>query len=175
MNSTNPQFRVRNRLQIDGRLVGTVTVLAQDVNENYILVAGTTVPSAVAGYAKGCLFIKSNAGAGAKAVYENVGTTASCDFNLMGEVTGAEIGAGAITTPKLALVTKMVTVGAGTDTVVHTADATIIGGTIIGFHPLAQDQIIESINLNVSGEILISLKANATADNIFNVHVLKAS
>jgi len=42
---------------------------------------GTTVPTdATAGYAPGCIFIKTDGGAGTT-LYINEGTAASCDFN----------------------------------------------------------------------------------------------
>ena len=44
---------------------------------------GTSVPTdATAGYATGCIFLKTNASAGVN-VYQNVGTQTSCDFNLI--------------------------------------------------------------------------------------------
>lgn len=44
---------------------------------------GTAIPTdATAGYATGCIFIVTNASAGQN-TYQNVGTQASCDFNLL--------------------------------------------------------------------------------------------
>jgi hypothetical protein len=74
-----------------GKVVGTVTVLIYDPDGNRILSRGTTVPSAAAGYAKGALFLKTNAGNGVQALYENIGTTASCSFSLVGSIVPAEI------------------------------------------------------------------------------------
>lgn len=61
-----------------------VTVLDTDGFEHVTRCTGTSVPSAEAGFAKGCLFLKTDAGAGSSGVYENIGTTASCNFALIG-------------------------------------------------------------------------------------------
>ena len=37
-----------------------------------------------AGYAKGCIYIKTDVAAGTNGLYENIGTTAACNFNLVG-------------------------------------------------------------------------------------------
>lgn len=98
--------RLRNGLQVDGRseVIGaeTVNVMFKDANENVVLCSGTTVPTAdTAGYAKGCLFIKTDAGDGTKGLYENQGTTLLSDFNLVGAITSGEIADDAITTAKI--------------------------------------------------------------------------
>jgi hypothetical protein len=56
---------------------GTATVRILIPGEDGALLAyGTSVPSAVAGYAKGCIFIDVS---GAK-TYSNTGTSSSCTF-----------------------------------------------------------------------------------------------
>jgi len=101
-----PLNRIRNGVRIDGNDVtidgADVEIILEDDSDLILLGRGTTVPSADAGFAKGCIFIKTNAGNGVKALYENVGTTASCNFNLIGDITTAEIADGAITKAKLA-------------------------------------------------------------------------
>lgn len=55
---------------------------------------GTTAASNLdsqAGFAKGAFYTKSDAATGVKSVYENIGTTASSSFNLIGDVTAGEI------------------------------------------------------------------------------------
>ena len=69
----------------------TVTSLIEDDNGHMLLCSGTSVPSALDYFAKGCMFIKTDAAATAKAVYENTGTSDSCVFNLMGEVSPSDI------------------------------------------------------------------------------------
>ena len=56
-------------------------VLLEDNLGNALLATGTTVPNAVAGYAKGCLFIDTDAGAAG--LYCNKGSVTSCTFGLV--------------------------------------------------------------------------------------------
>lgn len=50
--------------------------------EGHIMARGTTVPAdGTTGYAKGCIFIDTNANAGS-VFYVNEGTIASSDFNV---------------------------------------------------------------------------------------------
>ncbi len=67
-----------------------VTVLEYDSSGKVLRASGLTVPTG-AGYAKGCLFIKTDAASGTKGVYENQGTTSSASFNLLGAIGDAEI------------------------------------------------------------------------------------
>lgn len=63
---------------------GAVNVLYEDAAGNALLATGITVPTdSGAGYAKGCLFIDTDVGAGTSGVYCNIGTTAACNFNLV--------------------------------------------------------------------------------------------
>jgi hypothetical protein len=81
-----------------GKTVSGVTSLMKDNNGKILIATGTTVPTdAGAGYAKGCIFIDTDVGAGSQGVYINVGTTAACNFDVIGTV-----AAGAITTTELA-------------------------------------------------------------------------
>ena len=75
-------------------------VALTDENGLPAIVRGTTVPTS-GSYAKGCLFIKTDAGSGTKSVYENQGTTSSISFNLIGSIDTAEIADDAITTAKI--------------------------------------------------------------------------
>lgn len=69
-----------------------VQVLEYDGDTNVLLCSGTTVPTAdSSGFAKGCLFIKTDAADGTKGLYENQGTSSECDFNLVGAISEAEI------------------------------------------------------------------------------------
>ena len=98
-------FRVRRSVQVDGQTAtvgsASVEILFADSSGNVVLARGTTVPTG-AGYAKGAIFLKTDAGDGTKGLYENVGTTSSANFNLVGEITGAEIGNGAVDSDQLA-------------------------------------------------------------------------
>lgn len=78
----------------DSRTVGgvTVNVLIEDSNGNVLLCTGTSIPTAdSSGFAKGCLFIKTDADDGTKSLYENQGTSSLCDFNVIGDIAAAEI------------------------------------------------------------------------------------
>lgn len=83
----------------------TVTILKQDGSGNALLAVCTTVPNALAGYAKGCRLIKTDAAAGIQGEYINIGTTASCNFSqsLSGTVTNAQMGADNVKEVSLAL------------------------------------------------------------------------
>lgn len=79
--------KVFNRaIKLAGQLVTlhgvSVRVLEYDQDGKITRASGLTLPTG-AGYSKGCLFFKTNAST--KAVYENVGTTASADFILLGD------------------------------------------------------------------------------------------
>lgn len=69
-----------------------IRVLQKDGSGNVLIATGTEVPTATtAGYAKGCLFIDTNVATGTTGLYENIGTTSSCNFNAIGAVTAGEI------------------------------------------------------------------------------------
>lgn len=80
--------RIRTLLEaysLPGRRIAigaqTPLVLLKDDAGLPLLVSNNVVPvDATAGYAKGCIFIKTDAAAGTPAMYENKGTTASCLF-----------------------------------------------------------------------------------------------
>jgi hypothetical protein len=74
-----------------GKTVGAVTVLIYDPDGKILMARGTSVPSGTAGYAKGAMFFKTDAGNGVQALYENIGTTSSCSFSLVGSIVPAEI------------------------------------------------------------------------------------
>lgn len=81
-----------NVLRLDGttETVGTpsVTVLERDSSDKVLLASGATVPSdADAGYAKGCIFIKTGGGVGTT-LYMNEGSSSSADFNAIGSASG---------------------------------------------------------------------------------------
>lgn len=67
-----------------------VRVLEYDHEGNVLRASGLTVPTG-SGYAKGALFIKTDAATGTKGLYENQGTTTSASFNQVGAIGDAEI------------------------------------------------------------------------------------
>ena len=67
-----------------------------------------------------------------------------------------------------------VTVAAGATSGSSAADSELIGGEILGFYPAGnQDQFVVNVVLNPDGSVTVTLAAAATADNVFNVVVLK--
>ena len=78
----------------------TNQVIKVDVDGNILAASGLTVPTGYSGFAKGATFIKIDASG--KGVYENVGTTTSASWDLMGAITSADIDDKAITSAKLA-------------------------------------------------------------------------
>ncbi|MEM4408593.1 MAG: hypothetical protein QXI19_07610 [Candidatus Caldarchaeum sp.] len=74
---------------------------------------------------------------------------------------------------KYAVVT--VTVNAGSASGSSAADATLVGGEILGYYPAGnQDQFVDNVVLNADGSVTVTLAANAVANNTFKVIVLKA-
>lgn len=69
-------------VMIEGASLRGVNALLTDKDGNILLATGTTVPANnSAGFAKGCLFIKTDAtGAG---LYANNGTATACNFRLV--------------------------------------------------------------------------------------------
>jgi hypothetical protein len=57
----------------------TVQVLEYDKSGKILRATGTTVPTG-AGYAKGCIFIKTDAATGLTGIYQNIGTTSAASF-----------------------------------------------------------------------------------------------
>ena len=65
-----------------------IKVLLRDASEKILIATGTEVPTdATAGYAKGCLYIDTDVATGSTGLYENVGTTTSCNFDQIGSNT----------------------------------------------------------------------------------------
>ena len=91
-----------------------------------------------------------------------------------GAVTTAKIADGAVTKAKLGYKVVSVTVAAGATSGSSAADSELVGGEIIGYYPAGnQDQFVTNITLNDDGSVTVTLGAAASADNVFNVIVLK--
>lgn len=76
------------KVMLQGVLMGSpgadTIVLLEDNLGNALLVTGTTVPAnTTPGFAKGCLFIDTDVGAGTGGLYCNKGTNTSCTFTLI--------------------------------------------------------------------------------------------
>ena len=63
----------------------SVSVLMKDADGDILLCTGTvTVTDGGSGYAKGCIYIKTDVATGTTGRYENVGTNISCNFDTVG-------------------------------------------------------------------------------------------
>ena len=70
----------------------TITVLDVDGSDNVVRAVGTVeITNGGAGYAKGCLYIKTDEGAGLSGLHENIGTTSACEFVPIEGVTPAQL------------------------------------------------------------------------------------
>ena len=91
---------------------GVVTVLSKDINGKVLLATGTVAANTLtgAGWAKGAIYIKTDAGAGSQGMYINIGTTLAGNFTAPGtigalNVDTANIAALAVTEAKMAVQT----------------------------------------------------------------------
>lgn len=70
-----------------GRLMKVATepaVIAGENTNGLVFTRGDTVPTdATAGYAKGCIFVNTDGTDHSDLLYTNIGTAASCNFNLI--------------------------------------------------------------------------------------------
>ena len=76
-----------------------VTVIAKDSDGDITECKGLTVPTDTeTGFAKGCTFVDTDVAAGTSGVYENVGTTTSCNFDLRGTISTDSVTSDSIIT-----------------------------------------------------------------------------
>ncbi len=95
-------MKVFNReIKLSGTVKNGLRVLARDFQGKVLICSGTAVPTG-AGYAKGALFMKTDVVTGTKGLYENQGTTSAASFNVIGDVSTAEIADAGVTLAKLA-------------------------------------------------------------------------
>lgn len=135
-------MKVFNReIKLSGSVKNGVRVLARDFQNKVLLCTGVTVPTGV-GYAKGCLFIDTDVITGSKGLYENQGTTTSASFNVVGDVTSAEIGSGAVTLAKLA--------------------TGILPSHIVKYFVLGSTITTTAFSGLVVGDLIVSILANGT-------------
>ncbi len=65
-----------------------------------------------------------------------------------------------------------ITVSAASSSGVSAADPDLVGGVIVGIVPSGnQDQFVDDVTVSATGVVTVTLAANATADNDFNVAV----
>jgi hypothetical protein len=150
----------------------SVSVLLKDVDDRPIVCSGTSVPTG-AGYAKGCIFIKTNASTGVKSLYENIGTTSVASFNLIGDVTAAEIAlaegsilvgnSSGVSAALSAKTSGRILVGDGTTvaSVAVTGDITI---TTAGVVAIGAKKVTAGMTAIADGKILIGGAGGAGAE-----------
>lgn len=149
-------------------------VMSRDAAGNIVRAGGETLPSEYEGFAKGAVFVLTNAADGTKGLYENVGTTADADWNLIGEISTAEIGDGQVTAPKLAntldLAGKAITSlsieeGTPVNAVAAVGTLTLTGSVSDGEVVVIGDDTYEfDTNASVTeGNILVDVSGGATA------------
>ncbi len=69
-----------------------------------------------------------------------------------------------------------VTVSAAAASGVSAANPALVGGKILGAYATSnQDQFVDSIAIGATGIVTVTLAANATADNVFAVSVLRST
>jgi len=91
-----------------------------------------------------------------------------------GGVDSRSVKDGDLTKVDLGYKVVAVTVAAGATSGSSAADSELVGGEIVGFYPTGnQDQFVDNVALGANGSVTITLAAAATADNTFNVVVLK--
>lgn len=131
-------YRLRRKgelayLTLTGKSNGTVTVLIKDDDGKILMAKGTTVPSdGGAVYAKGCVFIKTDAADTARAWYENIGTTASCNFE-QGAFADATVDS-KITSTSVIVSSNLATgdsKATSLSSLVHTADSKAVSNSVI--------------------------------------------
>lgn len=158
-------------LTMEGADNGTVTVLSKDASGNILRCSGTSVPSATAGYAKGCLFIKTDASG--EGLYENSGSTTSCTFNLIGSVSAGEISlaegnilvgnSSAVAAALSAKTDGRILVGNGT-TVTSVAVSGDISLTNAGVTAIGAKKVTAGMTAIADGKILIGGSGGAGAE-----------
>lgn len=103
----------------------SVVPLARDSSGNVLRATGTVViTDGGAGYAKNCLYIKTNATTSNSGLYTNNGTTSSCAFVLVGTIGSASVGVTQLATDALGEVTVSLT--AAQIKAIHTTPITAV-------------------------------------------------
>ena len=168
------------KLAGENKKVGDIVtrILTVDRNNDALLVTGITIPTGRK-YAHGCMFVKTDAGAGVKSLYENQGTNVTADFNLIGEATPGEIAlaegsilvgnASGVGAAVVAKTLGRILVGDGTTTVLVavSGDATLASS---GALTIANDAVttVKILNANVT-------EAKLVASSGFGLGVLRVA
>jgi len=126
----------------------TVDVLTRNQAGDILSCSGLVKPTdATDGYAKGCTFIKTDAAAGAKSIYENTGTKDSCVFNLAGEEVPGD----------LVLAQGSILRGSATgysEAVVHSAAGKVLIGN--GTDPVSTSLVEDIKSISAGGSVYLN-------------------
>lgn len=139
-----------------------VTVLLRDGAGRPILCSGTAVPSG-AGYAKGCIFLKTDVGGGSSAIYDNQGTTAAASFQVITGSTGI--------TTDLSTQTSTITSGLAT---IDSKDSTALSNATSA---VASGALKDSVNLSVatSGDTSGTLNVSVATSKVSSEQLLRST
>lgn len=163
------------KLGYDIKIIGaeTINVREFDADGNIARAFGLTKPTdGGAGFAKGCQFVDTDVATGTSGLYENIGTTSSCNFNIVNALAGGDIALAALVGSEARTATA-----AGLTTGAITAPTTF--RTIVTVtSAAATDQIaLPAISSSTIGqEIFLSVGANgyelitpASSNNTINL------
>lgn len=162
-----------------------VRVLAYDVDSNILIATGTTVPTAdSSGFAKGCLFIKTNAADGTKGLYENAGLSTASDFNLIGSITSAEIADDAISAEHLdsgilpshivVYAGEFTTAGGDTDETISVSGVVATDLVHVTLHTAGSTPVTIVDASAGTDQIDVDMSADPSTDHVLTYSVLRA-
>lgn len=155
------------------RVINSITIQALDYDGdgNILRASGTTVPTGGAGYAKGCLFMKTDVATGTKGLYENEGTVDAASFNLVGAVSAGEItlAQGNVLVGNASGVG--VALNAKGDTKILVGNATTITSVAMSGHATLANDGVLTLNLGTSGT---PLAHTAYTESAYEVHTTQS-
>lgn len=160
-------------LQLIGKTqtINSQTITVKEVDGTGLIkraegTAAASTQDAQAVYAKGAQYTKTDATDGTKAIYENVGTAAISSFNLMGDVSSADISAATVTSKALTGFVSGAGVVAATDTIlqafnkidgnVATLSAAGVGGALADGNIIVGNAGGVATSVNPSGDVDVS-------------------
>lgn len=138
-------------------------VVTDSINSNHILFGYCNgSPDTTAGvYAHGCILNQRDSGTGSKALWENIGSSAVPSWNLLGQITAGEIGAGVVTGANQTSLARYMSVATNTN---GTTPVNIFG---TGGSPTGMTLTsVMSINKDATaGNIIVKQAANTVSNH----------
>jgi len=155
-------------VKFKGRTVSGVEILSIDATNKILLARGTTVPvDTTTGFAKGCIFIKTDVGAGTCGVYTNDGTITSSDFNALGTVGAASVASTNIEARSLQVDTVSISaVEICTATTIKTLVAAPAAGYYLQFISAALSYKRTTATYGAGGNLTIAYDGGATLTGV---------